>query len=215
MKTFARFVGILMAIFSFGAFAQNTSQYVNEILFKQSLTEILRFEKPSSFAVMDETISANDIVREKVPRHLPQYQFSKWIKGVSYELELALIYNNLHPMNDDAGYNQLINKWEHFDFKNIDIDPQIHNLGIIDQNQSLFEEAQQAKSSSGALVIIKFSRPAIRGKKALVYAESKFIRSGKNSTPVGGGYGLLFQHENGQWHLITRQMMWQGGGAPF
>jgi hypothetical protein len=213
MKQIIVFIS-LISIFLGDVFAQEINKSPRELLFKESLISILKFEKPARFAVLNSSIVAEEIARQKVPRHNPDFQFSKFIKGVTPELELSLLYNNmtsLSVLNTNASSN--LESYEHFDFTNIDVGQKIDFLGILSTDQSNEEIKKQIQNQSGDLIIIKFAQIAIKGDKALVYGESKYIPFGPKATPVGSGYGLLFQSSKGHWHLVTMKPMWAGQAA--
>lgn len=194
------------------------TQADEKLLLKQAIASIVEFEKPSELAIFDETLSSEDILTQKVPRHIPGHQFSNWMKGVSRSLEQALLAKNTSANGDDTYHAKLLWSGDDYVFKDLEFSREITNLGLID-NKS-FAMAVQRKTASGpksfsnSLVVLKFAKPAILGDKALVYVEAKFVYPQQaDPESIGAGYGILFKRQKDGWSVVQRHGMWSGGAS--
>jgi uncharacterized protein YecT (DUF1311 family) len=193
------------------------TQADEKLLLKQAIASIVEFEKPSELAILDEALSSEDILTQKVPRHIPEHQFSNWMKGVSRSLEQALLDNNTSPNGDETYHEKLLRNGDDYDFKDLEFSRKITNLGLIDKKH--FAMAVQRKTASGpksfsnSLAVLKFAKPAILGNKALVYVESQFVLPQENPDSSGAGYGILLKRQKDGWSVVERDGMWSGGSS--
>ena len=191
------------------AYLQNPLSKVNhsieEMLFKKSIASILKLEKPTSFAVLDETLTPDDLVYVSVPGYYsPQYA----LKNVSRGLTSVIIDTNSW-INHDEGI-PLMRDGSKFDFGDTRGDNKIAYLGIINHDQFSVEQERQTQNGSGYLMIAKFALPAIKGNKALVYLETKYIFP-KHDPDLGGrAYGVLFKKEQDDWQLVKCVVLYGG-----
>lgn len=194
------------------------TQADEEYFLKQAVASVVEFEKPAKIAILNETLSSEDILRPKMPRHIPEHQFSDSIKGVSRRLEQALLDNNERQADQGNVTETLVQNGNSQDFKNAKFNRDVVNLGLIDGKQFATEVDQQVASGpqsfTNSLAIFKFARPAVLGDKALVYVECKFIYPKTDPDSGGAGYGILFKRQNGKWQLMKREEMW-GGRSSF
>ncbi len=190
-------------------------------IYRQSLAAIASIkvasqDKLTRLAVIDTTLSALDMAREKVPKHAPLLQFTRNIPGVTAELELSLMYANFHERvggtRIEKGREGKLEKSEPLNnFKPLQLDPRVDYLGIMNQEALAGElKNQERDKTAGLLSIIKFSEIGRYLDKELVYVE---VVTPANES--AGGYGLLFKIDSkyGQAHLVTMKPLWAGSSA--
>jgi uncharacterized protein len=188
------------------------------VLLKKSIESIVGFQKPDKLAILDEFFSSKDLLQVKLPRHHPEHQFSKWVKGVSRELEQVLIELNTGSggLGNKAGQQLRLGP---DNIAALKAEIKLTYMGVIDKDRLTAEVAQHVtaprQSPSKHMMLLKFARPAILGDKALVYAEDRALFSGSDTDDLGSGYGISFKRQNGEWMLIEMRELWSGSTYSF
>ena len=180
-------------------------------MIKKSIASIIERDAPSKLAILNESLSQKDILRQKVPRHTPENQFSNWVKGVSRQLEKKLLDNN-----SQANKTLPLFSGENYDLKKLDTDKDIINYGLLNREQLEIkvERHRLTKRKLGNfLSVFKFAKPVIVGDKALVYVEEKSIFPRSTTRDLGSGFALLFKHDVHGWKLVTKRGLWSGGAS--
>jgi len=202
--TLMTFIGVTPSLSQ----AQRTS---DKDLYGQALEIIAAREWARSMVVWDTAIASSTFLSERVPRHRPEYQFSRNVPGVTPKLELDLLYRNTVASDLSGKRNDLrLGLPDSFRVR----------TGIVPVvGEARLKELETEGSTKGAelnSLAIGFARVAYsyeRGQElALVYAEVGSISSSNGNY---GGEGFLFAKQSGNWKLKRHTTLWDGGSTPF
>jgi hypothetical protein len=200
-------VGLFVATLPGAARAQNIS---DSELYQQALEQIIEHDHPKQFAVWDQAISASVLASVIVPRHSPNSQFLRSMRGVTADLELTLLYNSIDArgLSGEAYVRRLNN----FDVKTAEG----QFLGFSDKTKlQQMEESASHLGIDQKPLVIGFSRVGYKLERgqlhALFYTEIGLL--GEESSY--GGEGFLFVKQDGKWHLKSHAYLWQGQSNPF
>lgn len=168
-------------------------------MYAAALSEIANATKARNVAVYHETLRPDELVEEKVPRHAPKGQFSRAIRGVSPDMELALLY---------ASKARPSYRLEEFPWSA----PGVRFVGFVNvSGLPNIEVATREREFEKLVLVVKFSRVAYdRARlKALVVAESGRV----GATGSSGDAFLFVRNQNG-WRMKASAGLW-GGGPEF
>lgn len=159
-----------------------------ENLYNAVLVTIAEKAKPPRIAVWHKSISADELVKRKVQGHWPKGQFSKYVPGVSLDMEMELLYVSQGPPNNIFADNY----------------PWISTLGI----EFLGVVDAQVIPRIEGTTVAKLSNLGFddRHSKALVYVES-FVAGYEQA----GGNAFLFERAGNVWCLKRHVPLWFGG----
>ena len=173
-------------------------------LYRETLSLILKFEKPDTFAVWEKQIDAETMEAIRVPRQNPYHQFSRSLKGLDLSLEKTL----MTPGGDVEADKQL----PKFTMP-VPIPVSANFLGFFG-----IEEIKRAQINAKPgdfhnwTTLVGFSKVAYGndGRSALLYAETCSLGPDDG---CGGRAFWFVQGKNG-WQLKRQVSLWDGSLAP-
>lgn len=160
-------------------------------------------DKAPAYLISTSAIPAQVFAAARVPRQIPEFQFSRSVKGVGTSLELALVYANLPTRGLDGTVEPL-------SLAEFPLPP-----GFASQVRFVRREDVPSQAPAGqASTVIGFSRIAYgeRSAEALLYAES----CGTSAEGICTGVAHFFRKDTaGVWKSAAKVDLWQGHALAF
>ena len=182
----------------------------DNLLYQKVLKQIVEHDNPKQFAIWNDVIPANIFASQRTPRHLPDHQFSRYMSGVTPDMELSLLYKGI----DTRG---LLGNPRNTQLLPLETNIVGHEfIGFLDTTElQRIESTSNQTLTSPRPLVIGFSRVGyqLEQKKlyALLYTEVGLL------SPDGpyGGEGFLFVKQGEEWIMKTHTYLWQGWSTPF
>lgn len=177
-------------------------------IYRLAIKTILDHEKPTRFAIWNQTITAEVFASARVPRQSPTFQFVRTLPGVTPGLELSLLYANLRSRNLSGEYQD--RRLPSFD----GLPSGTEFAGFLASSALQQEQSgERPIDANSPLLAVGFSRVGFDQKQrnALVYAEICSVAP----AAICGGEGFLFVVHGGEWQLKAHSFLWQGVSGSF
>jgi hypothetical protein len=201
-------LGLAFAALS-GTTHAHTHNSNNDLIYSKTLDEIVTHEHAERLVIWDRAISAEVFSSERVPRQVPDFQFTRSIKGVTPSLELALVNCNLrlHTLSEGTPDDQL-------NFPGADMKSGF--AGFLESSSlDALEHSTDQRLPNQAPIVVGLSKVGYSIEHhqlhALVYAEVGLL------IPNGpyGGEGFFYVRKDDGWKLEGHAYLWQGVANPF
>lgn len=191
LKTLLCLAGTAHADSSVAAFT------ADQKIYQVVLDQVIKHEAPERFVVWDTAIPSETILLPRVPRHLPEKQFTSRLRGLPPILQKGLLEPREHGAASLAGLNVSTDS--------------AALMGFVEQTRFL-KLVEHGKSPNGLLAVglskVVFDQTA---SNALVYVES--CRT--FSETICGGEGFWFVRIGPRWKVKKQAYLWQGIAQPF
>ena len=167
-------------------------------IYRVVVERMVKHEGPPRFAVWDRSIAPDTINTPRVPRHLPETQFTRALRGLPPALQASLLADG-----DDRGNGSPLR---------FHVPATARAFAGFVKQDVLRQETGQGRRQDW-LLGIGLSRVVYDAamRNALVYAESCM------AVPDGvcGGEGYWFVRAGQHWRLKRHAFLWQGSDRPF
>jgi hypothetical protein len=175
----------------------------DEDIYKSAIAVVVQHEKPGSYFIWNRYIGSDTILTARVPRHEPEHQFIRGLRGLPVELEQKLFKTR----DTDSAQAEIT------PFSPPALKYQFAGFISRDKLQTIQKESQPEQAAHPSIVVglsnVVYDDDE---KNALVYAESCLVLS----EPVCGGQGFWFKRNTSGWKIQKQAFLWQGvPNSPF
>jgi hypothetical protein len=169
---------------------------VDAQMYKVVVERVVSHERPTRYALWDKTISGDIMLLQRVPRQLPETQFTRGLKGLPQALQTKMFTVASKALQTN------------------ELDVRLKGSKYTDYVDSASLVRQTSRfSPENWLMVIGLSAAVFdeKRKNALIYVEH--CSAAKNA--ICSGEGFWFTRRGKSWSLKSHAFLWQGDDRPF